>query len=86
MELMNLKGDIFTIAYPGPALSYRELVSVKNHTSTVTPPLVFGSIPVPGLSRMSPVTREAVGQEKTQPMIMDLLSGIHAARISTIRV
>ena len=84
MELMNLC-DIFSIAYPGPALSYRDLVSVKTFTSTVS---IFGTRfhPVPGLSRMSPVTREAVGQEKTQPMIMDLLSEIQAARASTIRV
>ena len=73
MELMNLKTEISsplpTLDPTVPAgllpvtvaLSYRDLVSVKNYTSTVTPPLVFGFYPVPGLSRMSPVTKEAAG-------------------------
>ena len=60
MELMNLC-DIFIIAYPGPALSYRDLVSVKTYTSTVISIFGIWIIPIPGLSRMPLVTREAVG-------------------------
>ena len=61
MELMDLKAEISSplptldptvpagILPVTVALSYREWVSVKNHTSTVTPPLVFGLVLYQGL-------------------------------------